>query len=151
MKNYFSYKDPILDDLKSFLVYNFTCASYSSRYIGKPSRHFKTIIEEHIKKDRKSHTLKHLHSIATFIDLYNFLSFKIIDKANPKFDLKIKEVLHINSRKHNLNAQQKHLALTFYYSFFPTLLFSVFFFSEFFFSSIILITSETSYRYLLLP
>ena len=38
------------------------------------------------------------------------LSFKIIDKA--KSDLKIKEALHINWRKPNLNAQQNHLALT---------------------------------------
>ena len=37
---------------------------------------------------------------------------KIIDKANSKFDLKIKEALHINWRKPNLNAQQNHLALT---------------------------------------
>ena len=27
IKNYFSYKEPIPNDLKSFLVYNFTCAS----------------------------------------------------------------------------------------------------------------------------
>ena len=40
------------------------------------------------------------------------LCFKIIDKANSKFDLKIKEALHINWRKPNLNAQQGHLALT---------------------------------------
>ena len=32
--NYFSGKDPVLDDLKSFLVYEFNCASCSSRYIG---------------------------------------------------------------------------------------------------------------------
>ena len=40
------------------------------------------------------------------------LSFKIIDKVNSKFDLKIKEALHINWRKPNLNAQQNHFALT---------------------------------------
>ena len=40
------------------------------------------------------------------------LCFKIIDEANAKFDLKIKEVLHINWRKPNLNAQQNYLALT---------------------------------------
>ena len=33
------------------------------------------------------------------------LSFKIIDNANPKFHLKIKEALHINWKKPNLNAQ----------------------------------------------
>ena len=112
IKNYFSYKDPIPDDLKSFLVYKFTYASCSSSYIGETCRHFKTRIEEHIKKDNKSHIFKHLHSTTTCFDSYNSLCFKIIDKANSKFDLKIKEALHINWRKPNLNAQQNHLALT---------------------------------------
>ena len=106
IKNYFAYKDPIPNDLKSFLVYKFTCASCSSSYIGETCRHFKTRIEEHIKKD------KHLHSSETCFDSNNYLCFKIIDKANSKFDLKIKEAFHINWRKPNLNAQQNHLALT---------------------------------------
>ena len=96
IKNYFSYKDPIPDDLKSFLVYKFTCASCSSSYIGKTRCHFKTRIEENIKKDNKSYIFQHLHSTATCFNLYNSLCFKIIDKANSKFDLKIKEALHIN-------------------------------------------------------
>ena len=33
------------------------------------------------------------------------LCFKIIDKANSKFDLKIEKALHINCKKRNLNAQ----------------------------------------------
>ena len=96
IKNYFSYKDPIPDDLKSFLVHKFTCASCSSSYIGETCRHFKIRVEEHIKKDNKSHIFKHLHSTATCFDSYNSLCFQIIDKANSKFDLKIKEDLHIN-------------------------------------------------------
>ena len=40
------------------------------------------------------------------------LCFKIIDKANSKFDLRIIEALHINWRKPNLNAQQNDLVLT---------------------------------------
>ena len=104
IKCYFSHKDPIPDDLKSFLVHEFTCASCSS------CRHFETRIEEHIKKDNKSHVFKHLHSTTTCS--YNTLSFKIIDKANSKFALKIKEALHINGTKPNLNVQQSHLALT---------------------------------------
>ena len=99
IKNYFSYKDQIPDDLKSFLVYKFTFASCSSGYIGETCRHFKTRIEEHIKKDNKSHIFKHLHSTAICFDSYNSLCFKIIDKANSTFDLKIKEVLYINWRK----------------------------------------------------
>ena len=110
--NYFSYKYPIPKDLKPFLVYKFTCTSCSSSYIGKTCRHFKTRIEQNIKKDNKSHIFKHPHSTATCCDSYNSFCFKIIDKANSKFDLKIKEALHINWRKPNLNAQQNHLALT---------------------------------------
>ena len=56
----------------------------------------KTRIEEHIEKDNMSRIFKHLHSTATCVDWYNSLSFKMIDKANSKFDLKIKESLHIN-------------------------------------------------------
>ena len=98
--------------MKSFLVYKFTCASCSSSYIGETYCHFKTRIEEHIKKDNKSHIFKHLHSTATCFDSYNSFCFKIIDKANSKFDLKIKKALHNNWKKPTLNAQQNHLALT---------------------------------------
>ena len=102
----------ICDDLKSFLVYKFTCGSCSSSYIGQTCFHFKSRIEEHIKKDYKSHIFKHLHPTATGFDSHNSLSFKIIDKANSQFTLKIKEALHINCRRPNLNAPQNNLVLT---------------------------------------
>ena len=97
MKNYLAYKDRNPHDLKSFLVYKFTCASCSSSYIGETCHYFKTRIEEHIKKDDKSHIFKHLHSSKTCFD--------------SKFDLKVKEALHINWKKPNLNAQQNNLVL----------------------------------------
>ena len=75
-KNYFSYKDPIPDDVKSFLVYKFTCASCSSSCIGETCCHFKTRIEEHIKKDNKPHVFQHLHSTATCFDSYSSLCFE---------------------------------------------------------------------------
>ena len=53
---------------------------------------------DHIKKVNKSHIFKHLNSTATCFD--------------SKFNLKIKEALHINWSIPNLNAQQNHLALT---------------------------------------
>ena len=65
-----------------------------------------------MKNDNKFHIFNYLHSPATCFDSYNSLTLKIIQKANSKFDLKIKEALHINWRKPNLNAQQNHLALT---------------------------------------
>ena len=79
--------------------------------IGKTCHHFKTRIDEDIKKDNKSHIFKDLHTTATCFDSYNSLCFKIIVKANSKLDLKIREALHSNKRRPNLNAQQNHLAL----------------------------------------
>ena len=72
IKNHFSYKYPIPNDLKSFLVCKFTCASCSSSYIGETC-HFKTRIEEHIKKDNKPLIFKHLHSTTTCFDFYKSL------------------------------------------------------------------------------
>ena len=83
-----------------------------SSYIGETCCHFKAKNEEHIIKDNKSHILKYLHNNATCFDSDSFLCFKLIDKAISKFDLKIKEALHINWKKPNLNAKQNHLALT---------------------------------------
>ena len=53
-------KDPIF--LKSFLVYKFVYARCNSSYIGETCRHFKTRIDEHLKKDKKSNISKHLHN-----------------------------------------------------------------------------------------
>ena len=120
--------------MKSFLVYKFTCASCSSSYIGETCRHFKTRFEEHIKKDNKPHIFKHVHSTTTCFDSYNSLSFKIIDKADSKFDLKSKETLHINWRKPNLNAQKIHLGFTLLsLAIVPLVFFCLCFFSAFLF------------------
>ena len=96
---------------KSCLVYKFTCASCSSGYIGEACRHFKTRIEKHIKRIT-SLTFLNIYTPPQHVLTRIILSFKIIDKANSKFDLKIKEALHINWIKPNLDARQNHLALT---------------------------------------
>ena len=61
------YKDPIPNGLKYFLVYKFTCAGCSSKYISETC-HFKTGIEKHIKKGSKSHVFQHLHFTDTYFD-----------------------------------------------------------------------------------
>ena len=94
---------------------------------------------------------KHLHSTTTYFDLYNSFSKKIIDKDNSKFDLKIKEALHINWRRPYLIVHQNHVAITLSLNFCPPLL--LFVFALYFFlslSSIIFIISDTSYRHFLL-
>ena len=52
IKNFFSFKDPIPDALKSLVVYQFTCAGCNSRYIGEKSRHFATRVKEHLSTDK---------------------------------------------------------------------------------------------------
>ena len=147
--------------------YSCSFASCSSSYIGENCHHFKTRIDEHIKKDIKSHIFKHLHFTETCFDslfVYNSLCFKTIDKANSKFDLRIKEALHINWKKPNLNAQQNHLALTLSLELLFPLLLSVFVWFSFVvfckcLSSVVFIIStlisDTFYRldytFLLLP
>ena len=59
-----------------------------------------------ISKERELYELYELYKNYTCFDWYNSLHFKIIDKADSKFDLKTKETLHINLRKPNLNAQK---------------------------------------------
>ena len=95
------FKEVCVGNFNIKLVFSckFTCASCSFSYIGQTCDHFKTRTEEHIKKYNKSHIFKHLHSTKTCFESYNSLSFKIIDKANSKLDLKITEALHINWRK----------------------------------------------------
>ena len=47
-----------------------------------------------MKRDKKSHIFGHSHSTTACFDSYNSLYFKIIDKANSKFDIKIEEATH---------------------------------------------------------
>ena len=77
IKSYFSYKDPIPNDLNSFLVCKITCAISSTCYIGETCGHFKTRIEERITKDSKSHFFKHLQFTARCFDSYNKILFAL--------------------------------------------------------------------------
>ena len=70
--------------------------------------HFKTDEELQIKnmitilkKNNKSHLFKRLHSTSTWFDSRNSLSFKIIDKAKSKFDLKFFFLLFNNFLKNS--------------------------------------------------
>ena len=104
-------------------------------------------IEEHIKKDNKSHSFKHLHSTATCFDSYNSLCFKLIDKANSKFGLKIKEALHINWRKSNLMHKKIIQLSPFHYSFCsPCSFLSLFIFLLLFFAILIHLLFSLSVR-----
>ena len=70
-------------------------------------RHRNWSIDRHIKKENKCHIFKHLHSTSTFFQSYKSLCFKISDKTDSKFDLEIREALHIDWKKPNLKVQKK--------------------------------------------
>ena len=109
IKTFFSFKDPIPTALKSFVVYEFTCAGCNSRYIGETSRHFSTRINEHTLTDRNSHVFKHLNNSTNCKNHYTPNCFKILDSAKTTYTLKLKEAIHSQNRKPELNTQIQHI------------------------------------------
>ena len=80
--------------LKSSLVYKFLCARCNSYYIGETCRHFKTRIDEPVKKDKKSNIytiMKHLHNMQECFSSFNSGYFSILDYAPTQFEIIIKE------------------------------------------------------------
>ena len=112
INNYFSTKDKTPYFLKSFLVYKFVCARCNSCYIGKTCRYFKTRIDEHVKKDKKSNIYKHLNNNEECFSSFNSDCFFILDYTPTLFQVKIKECMYIDWEKPNLNKQLDHLATT---------------------------------------
>ena len=108
IKNLFSFKDPLPSHLKSGVVYKFTCAVCNSRYIGETMRHLSTRIKEHTSTDKNSHIYKHFLSSPNCKSHYTDSCFTILDTANFSSTLKIKEALHINKLKPELNKQVQH-------------------------------------------
>ena len=105
IKNFFSFKDPIPNALKSFVVYQFTCAGCKSHYIGETTRHFSTRIKEHTLTDRNSHVFKHLNNSVDCKSSYSNDCFKILDSARTAYFLKVKEGIYIKHLKPEWNAQ----------------------------------------------
>ena len=100
MKSYFSYKDPIPDDLKSFLVHKFTCASVVLALLAKHVVISKLGLRNISKRITSCIFLNIYtppqHALTRIIlFLLKLIKLKKIDKANSKFDLKFKEALHI--------------------------------------------------------
>ena len=98
--------------LKSFVVYEFTCAGCQSCYIGETKFHLLTRIKEHLQTDTKSHILQYLNENPNCRDLCDESCFIKIDHASSSFRLKLKESLHTIWLKLVLKKQKNHVNIT---------------------------------------
>ena len=106
--------DPIPSNLRSSVVYKFSCAGCNACYVGETTRHFSTRVRERLATDRASHVYKHLQHPESCRDLCSTNCFSILDCATTSFQLKIKESLHIHWEKPTLNQQVNHVKLKLY-------------------------------------
>ena len=110
--SHFSTKDKAPYFLKSFLVYKFVCARCNSCSNGETCHHFKSRINEHVKKDKKSNIYKLLRNNEECFSSFNSDYFSVLDYTPTQFQIKIKEVIYIDWERPNLNKQLNHLATT---------------------------------------
>ena len=112
IRNLFSVKDPLPVELRSRVVYKFTCASFNACYVGETSRHLITRIREHLTRDRASHIFQHLEQSEECRRSCSTKCFTFLDHTTTRFQVKIKEALHIHWEKPILNKQLFHVNLT---------------------------------------
>ena len=102
-------KDKLPAELRSSLVYEFSCGSCAHRYIGSTNRNLYMRVNEHagrsvrtgniVSKPSNSSILDHAFICKTKICLDNF---KILDSCNSQ-NLRILESLYINKFRPELN------------------------------------------------
>ena len=111
MKNYFNFKDKIMRELPSLLVYNFKCNNYNAKYIGKTKRHYRMQTLELIgvspltgkcvkNNSQTSAVHDHMLSFKTGVCPEDF---SILAKSSCNFKLEIQESLLIKLLKPTLN------------------------------------------------
>ena len=112
VSSFFSTKDKIPSALRSCVVYKFTCACCNARYVGETTRHFDVRVHEHLNKRTKpSSIFKHLDENKKCRDACNKSCFEFIDSDASHFRLKVKEAVHTEWLKPNLNKQQQLLKM----------------------------------------
>ena len=106
--NIFKFKDKTPEHLKSLVVYRIKCKDCGDFYVGKTSRCICRRVIEHQKGtgvgEYKSSLFKHAKNTGHSI---NYENVEIIDGASSDHKLLLKEMLHINKLKPQLNVQKK--------------------------------------------
>lgn len=109
ISSFFKIKDIMLAELRSSIIYCFTCPSCQAGYVGSSTRALKVRIAEHLGQSARTgrpvhsppHSAVREHAGTCKIRLSPD-HFEIIDSSN-NFDLRILESLHIKQRKPLLN------------------------------------------------
>ena len=105
---YFSLKDPIPKEFASWVVYKFSCVSCNTQYIGETTVYYNTRKHEHFhKKTGASAVYNHLHDGNCQVQDGLVNSFSIIDSANTRYALKLKEGLYVKWGDPELNKQKR--------------------------------------------
>ena len=122
LKNFLAFKDKIPSNLRSHILYQYTCNSCKAIYIGKTRRHYLVRVFEHLGISLKTHKkytfnpkCKNNTAILNHINrqkcVGNIDNFKIIGSATNDFHLKIKESLLIQKNKPKLNGADQSVPL----------------------------------------
>jgi hypothetical protein len=98
----FSFKDQVDKNMRSKIVYRINCLDCEKFYVGKTKRQFLQRKIEH-KIHENSSVYKHMTTENHRID---WDDMKIIDTARDDRRLLLKEMLHINNLKPQLNVQK---------------------------------------------
>ena len=110
LKNYFRFKDSVLETLQSNLIYKFLCGSCTACYIGKTYRHFKVRVSEHqgvsprtgkpvkgtLSTSVRDHMLVCDHKVV-------HEDFKFLGNESNRYLLDLKESLFIKRDRPSLN------------------------------------------------
>jgi len=107
----FSPKDPIPSELRTRVVYKFSCAGCNASYVDETTQHLATHVHERLSRDKASHVNKHLAKNEGCRAVCSKDSFQILDSAPTDFQLKIKEAIYIQWENPSLNSQAKQLNL----------------------------------------
>ena len=110
--SFFTAKDRIPVDQRSFVVYLYSCTSCNARYVGETTRKLMVRVNEHLNVGKGSVIFDHLKSNQQCKEACDKTSFKILDQARTHFVLKLKESMHIELEKPTLNKQLYHINLS---------------------------------------
>ena len=118
LSNFFCFKDKVSFNLRSNVVYKFSCGRCNTTYYGETCRHLNIRVGEHsgvspsTGKKSEAKTTTAIKDHMPFCDhVVSIEDFKILASSNSEFHFKIKGSLLISRDKPKLNRNKKSLPL----------------------------------------